>query len=1089
MKRILHYFITLTATLWSLNTIAQKPETPSALLSEQTFSEMNLRNIGPAFMSGRISDIAIHPQNQNIWYVAVASGGVWKTNNSGTSWESVFDGQSVFATGCITIDPNNPHTLWLGTGENVGGRHLSFGDGVYRSDDDGKTWKNMGLKKSEHIAEIIVHPSNPQIVFVASQGPLWSAGGERGFYKSSDGGKTWKRTLGDDQFTGVTDIDIDPRNANVLYAATWQRHRTVAAYMGGGPETAIYRSEDGGETWKKIVQGLPTSNMGKIGIAVSPQKPDVIYAAIELDRRKGGVFKSTNRGESWTKQSDAVAGGTGPHYYQELYASPHAFDRIYLADVRMQVSDDGGKTFRAMNEEHKHSDNHSLAFRANDPNYLLVGTDGGIYESFDLAQNWRYINNLPLSQFYKIALDDAKPFYHIYGGTQDNSSQGGPSRTINEHGISNADWEVVLFADGHQPATEPENPNIIYAEWQQGNLVRIDRTTGEFVYIQPQAREGESYERFNWDAPILVSPHAPTRLYFASHRVWKSENRGDEWTPISGDLTQYQERMLMPIMGKKQSWENPWDIYAMSTYNTVTSLSESPKQEGLLYAGTDDGLIQVTEDGGKNWRKTAITALPGVPEKAFINDIKADLHDANTVYVCLDNHKYGDFKPYIFKSTNKGKTWTSLKANLPEPLLIWRLVQDHINLNLLFIGTEFGIYFSIDGGTKWTKLNTQATISFRDLAIHKRENDLVAASFGRGIFILDDYSPLRQITEKDLQKEAILFKPRKAWWYIERSPLGGDPKGSMGQSYFTAPNPPFGAVFTYYLKDDLMSKKEQRIKKEQEQLKNNPEVTFPGWNVLDEELIQEQPKVFIQILDKQNKLVRQIEAKTQKGMHRINWDLRFTSNAPIVLAPQQNNPQRGGFMVAPGTYKAVLTSFIDGKTKVLSDTLSFEVEQLHKGTLIGAETTEVAQFWKEFSDFQGIVGIFNLQLNDALNKSKAMQKALEKAPIQNALLTNELHNLALMLKQMEQKTSGSATKMEIGEKDVPTLYDRLGAVMMGIMNSTYGPTTMHRESFAIAKKEFQALNLKLISIIEQEIPQLEQKLKAAGAPYIQGQKN
>src|SRR6056297_947038 len=703
------------------------------LFTESTFSGLKLRNIGPAFMSGRIADIAIHPENNNIWYVAVGSGGVWKTNNSGTTWEPVFDNQNSYSIGCVTIDENNPHIIWVGTGENIGGRHVGYGDGVYRSDDGGKSWKNMGLKTSNHISKIIIHPENSNIVWVAAQGPLWTKGGDRGLYKTTDGGKTWKKTLGDNEWIGVTDLVIDPRNADCLYAATWQRHRNVAAYMGGGPGTAIYKSNDGGENWQKLEKGLPKSDMGKIGLAISPQKPDVIYAAIEEEQRTGGLYRSENRGASWTKMSDAVAGGTGPHYYQELYACPHQFDRIYLADVRMQVSEDGGKTFKRMGEEFKHSDNHSLTFRTNDPDYLLVGTDGGIYESFDRSKNWKYIPNLPITQFYKVAVDDAEPFYNIYGGTQDNSTQGGPSRTDDKRGITNADWEVVLFADGHQPATEPGNPDIVYAEWQQGNLVRVDRTTGEMVYIQPQPEEGEGSERFNWDAPILVSPHSPTRLYFASHRVWKSENRGDSWEPVSGDLTKNQERITLPIMDKTWSYNAPWDMDAMSNFNTITSLAESPVQEGLIYAGTDDGIIQVTEDGGANWRKIMVDDLPNVPETAFVNDIKADLFDANTVYVVLDNHKFGDFEPYLYKSTDKGKSWTSIRGNLPEKTLLWRIVQDHKNKDLLFLGTEFGIYFTVTGGEKWARLKGGVpTISFRDLAIQRRENDLIGASFEIG---------------------------------------------------------------------------------------------------------------------------------------------------------------------------------------------------------------------------------------------------------------------------------------------------------------------------------------------------------------------
>ncbi|MEL7123985.1 MAG: glycosyl hydrolase, partial [Bacteroidota bacterium] len=605
----------VSSGLWAQNKKDSKEKSP---LNSSTFRALKFRNLGPALSSGRIADIAIHPEDDNVWYVAVGSGGVWKTKNAGVTWKPIFDNYTSYSTGCITIDPNNPSIVWLGTGENVGGRHVGFGDGVYMSPDGGKSWKNMGLKKSEHISKIIVHPENSNVVWVAAQGPLWNKGDERGLYKTTDGGKTWNKTLGDEEWTGVTDIAIDPRNPDVLYAATWQRHRTVAAYMGGGPKSGIHRSVDGGETWQALKRGLPGGNKGKIGIAISPQKPDILYAAIELNQTEGAVYKSTDRGSSWAKQSNTVSGGTGPHYYQELYASPHEFDKIYLMNVRVLVSEDGGKNFSTMRERDKHSDNHAMAFRMDDPDYLLVGSDGGLYESFDDTETWRFFENLPLTQYYKVAVDDAEPFYNIFGGTQDNGSHGGPSRTNNARGVKSTDWFRTLFADGHQSATEPGNPNIVYAETQQGGLYRVDLTTGDVVSIQPRAREGEPFERYNWDGPILVSPHSPKRLYFASYRVWKSDNRGDSWEPISGDLTRNEERIALPIMGRTQSWESPWDLRAMSNYNTITSLAESPLKEGLIYAGTDDGIIQVTEDGGQSWRKIMVTELPGVPERAFV---------------------------------------------------------------------------------------------------------------------------------------------------------------------------------------------------------------------------------------------------------------------------------------------------------------------------------------------------------------------------------------------------------------------------------------------------------------------------------------
>jgi hypothetical protein len=617
-------------------------------------------------MSGRIADIAINPVNENEWYVAVGSGGAWKTSNAGTTWKPLTDNQPFYSTGSITIDPNNTNTIWLGTGENVGGRHVGIGKGIYVSHDAGQTWKNKGLKNSEHISKIIVNKKDPNTIFVASQGPLWSKGGDRGLYKSIDGGDNWKLVLSDNEWTGVTDLVVDNRDEDVMYAATWQRHRNVAAYIGGGIGSKLFKSIDGGDSWKQLKTGLPNGKLGKIGLAISEINPDVLYAAIELDRRKGAVYRSSNGGESWGKMSETVSGATGPHYYQELVASPHHFDKIYLMDVRVQVSDNGGKTFYRMNERNKHSDNHSMTFKKSDPNYLLVGSDGGIYESFDDTKSWRYVNNLPLTQFYKLAVDDSYPFYNIYGGTQDNNTQGGPSRTFRSNGIVNSDWFVLLGGDGHQPATEPGNPNIVYAQSQQGYLNRVDRTTGEAVSIRPYSGLNEDYERFNWDSPILVSSHNPKRLYFGSQRVWKSDDRGDSWTPISKDLTKNQERLELPIMGKLQSWDTALDVYAMSTYNTITSLSESVLNQNILYAGTDDGLIQTTKDGGLTWISMSIDKLPGVPSTSFVNDIKADHFDSQVAYVALDNHKFGDYRPYLYKTSNGGKSWKPIVNGLPE---------------------------------------------------------------------------------------------------------------------------------------------------------------------------------------------------------------------------------------------------------------------------------------------------------------------------------------------------------------------------------------------------------------------------------------
>jgi photosystem II stability/assembly factor-like uncharacterized protein len=1079
MKSIISLFLGVVLfVLGLLPAHAQEVTTPENL----NYSALKWRGVSTGFASGRISDIAIHPENEHVWYVTAGSGGVWKTENAGVTWRPIFDNQSSYSIGNIALAPSNPSVVWVGTGEDVGGRHVGFGDGIYKSTDGGDSWKHMGLKNSEHISTIIIHPDNENIVWVAVQGPLWSKGGERGLYKTTDGGENWNKVLGDDEWVGVTDIVIDPRNPDVLYAATWQRHRTVAAYMGGGPGSGLHKSTDGGENWKALKNGIPSSNLGKIGLAISPQNPDIVYAAIELDRTKGGLFMSDDQGERWTKMSDMVSGGTGPHYYQELYASPHHFGRIYLMNVRTIVSDDHGKTYSNLPERNKHSDNHALAFRSNDPDYLLIGTDGGVYETFDHGNNWRYLDNLPLTQYYKIAVDDELPFYNLYGGTQDNGTHEGPSATDLSEGIRNADWKHILFADGHDTATEPGNANIVYGETQEGGLHRIDRKTGTVTFIQPQPLEGEDYERYNWDAPILVSPHKPTRLYFASHRVWKSEDRGDSWTPISGDLTRDQERISLPIMGRTQSWDNAWDVNAMSNYNTITSLGESPLQEGLLYVGTDDGIIQVSENGGASWSKIEVGSIKGIPATAFVNDIRADLHDVNTVYAALDNHKYGDFSPYLIKSSNRGKSWQLISGDLPERHLVWRMVQDHVAPNLLFAATEFGVYFTVDGGTEWMKLSAgMPTISVRDITIQQRENDLVAASFGRGYYILDDISPLREISNETLAEDGILFPTRPAKWFMPRA-VEIDP----GASFFTAKNPEFGATFTYYLKEGSSTLKAERMKKERA-MASDQDIPFPGWDALEAEMREIAPYVRISIMNDDGQVIQTVKGAARKGLNRATWDLRLASQNVVSLARRGGGGGwfGGGFMAVPGTYNAQLSLVENGVVTPLDEPIEFEVVPLREASIPGPSFDEMLAFQNELTDFQVELTQFGQMVEKHMSRLQAMQTAHSLARNPSANLEKQLHDAHMQMLELQEMASGSEAKNEIGEKNPPTPNDRMFIGMRGLFTSTHAPTQMHKDMLEIGKKEFVPIEAELERFAAEVMPSLEAALSQTNAPPIE----
>ncbi|MCP2671663.1 glycosyl hydrolase [Maricaulaceae bacterium EIL42A08] len=1046
------------------------------VMSAGNFNGFEFRSIGPAFMSGRLSDIEIMQDDPSTWIVGVGSGGVWRTDNAGTTWTPIFDDTGMYSIGTVTIDPSNPHHIWVGTGENHGGRHLGYGDGVYRSRDGGQNWEHVGLENSEHISEIIIHPEDPNTIWVASQGPLWSSGGERGLYKSTDGGESWNLVLSAGEWTGVTDIVMDPRNPDRLVAATWQRHRTVAAYMGAGPESGLHVSDDGGETWREVTTGLPSGNMGKIGLAISPQNPDIVYAAIETNRREGGVYRSTDRGESWTMMSDTVSGGTGPHYYQELYAHPHHFDRIILVSNTTQISDDGGATFRDINNDNKHVDDHAIGFHPTDPDYMLVGSDGGLYETVDDEQTWRFIDNLPITQFYDIAIDDAEPFYNVYGGTQDNNTQMGPSRTDSRHGIRNSDWVVTLFGDGHEPDIEPGNPDIAYSSWQQGNLVRFDRTTGEIVYIRAQPEPGEPAERFNWDAPIVVSSHQPTRLYHASQRVWRSNDRGDSWEPISGDLTRNQDRMLLPIMGRQWSWDAGWDIYAMSVYNTISALAESPVDENVIYAGTDDGLVQITTDGGETWTETEAGDIRGVPDMAYVNDFEPSRFEAGTVYMALDNHKYGDFSPYLLRSTNYGRSWQMITDGLPEDQQIWRIVQDHEDPDLLFVGGEFGVYFTIDGGDNWTQLqNGMPPIPARDLLIHEREDDLVVGTFGRSIYVMDDISPLRDVTEDMLESETTLFPVRRAWWYQEQHELNFGPRGYQGHGYYQAENPAFGATITYYMPEALQTSEQVRQEAEREANEAMEDTPFPGFDVVEAERREAPPRMWLVIRDAEDNVVRRISGPTGKGFHRVAWDLTYPSPS-AVTQPDGPDADTSGFLVAPGTYSVELVRHHNGEATVMGERQTIEVERLTEGALPGSPDDEVVAFWERIGELQRGVSAANATISETRERIQTLQSALNRSRTAPGALDQQLEALRQELFEIEEALNGNQTTQGMYGAEPSTVSSRLGFANLGTSNATYGPNPAHRAQLGYAEADFGPLRDRLTTLVDEDLPAFEAAL-------------
>jgi len=1054
--------------------------------SADTWAGLTFRAIGPAVTSGRIADIAVDPTRPSRWYVAVASGGVWKTENAGTSWTPLFDSQGAYSIGCVTIDPRNPYTVWVGTGENNNQRALGYGDGIYKSLDGGKNWTRMGLERSEHIAKILVHPKDSNTVFAAVPGPVWAPGGDRGLYKTTDGGKTWKATLTVSENTGISDVVMDPRDPNVLVAAAHQRRRHVWTYISGGPESAIYKSTDGGETWRKITTGLPGGDIGRIGLAISPVNPDVLYAIVEAAGDTGGFFRSTDRGETWNKRGGYSSSG---NYYSEIFTDPKDVDRVYSMDTYLQVTADGGKTWGNLGEQWKHVDNHVIWIDSRDTDHYIVGSDGGLYESFDRAGSWNFKANLPVAQFYRIAVDDSSPVYYVYGGTQDNTSIGGPSRTLTDHGASNADWFTTWGGDGFHSLAEPGNPNIVYSALQHGVLARYDRKSGEAIGIQPQEAKGDPGLRWNWDSPLLISPHATSRLYFAANRLFRSDDRGNAWTPVSPDLTRQIDRDTLKVMGKVWGPDAVAKNTSTSFYGNIVSLDESPKVEGLLYVGTDDGLVQVSDNAGGAWRKAS--AFPGVPDMTYVSDLVASQHDANVVYAAFNNHKMGDFKPYLLRSADRGRTWTSIAANLPERGSVWTVVEDPVDPAMLFTGTEFGVFFTKDGGTSWVQLKGGLpTIAVRDIKIQARENDLVVGTFGRGIFILDDYSPLRLAKPADLEQAFAAFPVKTVQGYIPSVPYGMRGKGFYGESYYLAPNPPYGAVFTYYIKDGVTTLKKTRQEAERDGEKKGSAVPYPTRDQFVAEAREETPALIVTVQDSDGHVVRRLTAPAAAGFHRVAWDLRFPPSTPASLRPEPTDDpfyeSPVGPLVVPGRYTVSFATRVAGVVTRAGAPQSFDVQAMNRSSLPEANRVETAAFNEKTARLQrAVLGAVEAAA-EAQQHIDHIKKALDNTPAADSKLPADIRAIEHRLKDLQVSLSGDSVMARRSFPTPASITDRVGAIV-GAQFATTSPITGNsQQAYEIAADEFTGVLEQLRQLIEVDVKRVESGMEAAGAPWTPG---
>jgi photosystem II stability/assembly factor-like uncharacterized protein len=1045
-------------------------------MSSGTFSGLKFRLLGPALTSGRISDIAVHPKNHALWYVTVACGSVWKTTNAGITFDPIMDGQRVWSIACVTLDPNNPNVVWVGSGENNSQRSVGYGDGIYKSNDAGKSWTNMGLKESKHIGKILVDPRNSNVVYAAAFGPLWGPGGERGLYKTEDGGKTWNKVLDISENTGVSDILLDPRNPDIVFAASYQRRRHVWTLLHGGTENALYKSVDAGKTFNKVTGGFPGGELGRIGLASSPINPDYIWALVEADESKVGLYKSTDNGASWTKLNSHNSGSA--QYYQKIQCDPNNVDVIYSLETYTHVSKDGGKTLGRLSNKNRHVDDHALWIDPDNSDHLVIGGDGGLYETFD-GSNWRHFNNLPVTQFYRVSCDNTEPFYYVYGGTQDNNTWGGPSRTTNVGGITNEDWFQLVGGDGYQARSDPKNPDIVYCQWQYGNLMRYDRKSGEQTYIQPQPEKGEEH-RWNWDTPLIISPHSNTRIYIACNRLYKSDDRGNSWSAVSPDLTRKIDRNKLEIMGKVWHPEAVAKNASTSLYGNIVALSESPKKEGLIAIGTDDGLIQVTDDGGTNWTK--VEKIASVPETTYVSDVFASAHNENVMYATFNNHKRNDYKPYVVKSNDKGKSWTLINGNLPVDEPIWTIYEDVIDPNLLFVGTEFGLYFSNDGGTKWVKLSSGlAPGAVRDLEIQPRENDLVVGTFGRGIYILDDFSPLRNLKKETLDKEFNIFPIKDALIYNQDNSRHKD---DVGTDLWRAKNPEFGAIITYYLKEGFKSKKDLRKENDAKLEKDKKPYVFPSFDDLKAEDLEEGAFLIFEIADASGNLVRRQIESPKKGINRFAWDMGYASKSPVSKTTKTD--KHSDFFVLPGKYSITTYKSIDGKIDKLFDAVEFNVKKLNNATLPAEDEKALVAFQSNLSKLQHAVMGTDKAIAEINERIALVKVALQNTPQAPKDMLSKVRALELNMIRINEKINGDQSLSKRNENQTPTIKDRMSHIIYSTAWTSSAPTKTAQQAYQIIADEMLPLLDELRKISNIELNDMEKELERLGAPWTPG---
>ncbi len=1038
-RRILVWLVVSCATLGAEAApprAVKPPEAPArpAPVPAEALAGLEFRNIGPAIMGGRIDDFAVVEGRPSTFYVAAASGGLWKTVNNGVTFEPVFDDQEVSSIGDVAVAPSDPSILYVGTGEPNNRQSSSWGNGVYKSLDAGKTWIHLGLADTHHIGRVAVHPTNPDVAYVAALGHLWGPSKERGLFRTSDGGKTWVNTKFIDEDTGFVDVAMDPESPQTLYAASYQRRRTPFGYNGGGPGSALWKTTNGGETWTKLTQGLPTEgDIGRIGIDVYRRDPRIVYALVE-HAKQGGIYRSEDKGATWKKMSDT---NPRPSYYSQVRIDPTNDQRVWVLGAPLFFTEDGGKTFRQDVGQKIHGDYHALWIDPADPNHMMAGTDGGIHVSYDRARTWEYVNTIPLAQFYEVSFDMQRP-YRVCGGLQDNGSWCGPSRTLYQQGISNEDWSRVGGGDGFYNVIDPADPDVVYTESQDGNVSRFDGRTNERRSIRPEPPEGERY-RFNWNSPIVVSRYDSNTVYYGGNRLFGSRNRGDSWTIVSPDLTGNALRDQMTIFGKVAK-----DMLSRNDgvvhFGTITTIAESPVKAGVLWVGTDDGNVQLSRDGGATWSRLKTPA--GLRAGTYVSRVEASRTGEGAAYVAFDGHRGDDYAPYLFRTDDFGQTWRSASGDLPKGQAV-HVVREHPRLpGMLFAGTEFGLFTSWNGGGNWTRVRGKLpTVPVFDVQVHPRDNDLIVATHGRGVYVLDDLGALAQVDPAALDADLHLLDLEPATAFRTYAH-----KGNTGAKFMAGANPPEGALIGYYLKAKPAEKDEVKVT----------------------------------ITDSAGAVVREIKGPKEKGFNQASWDLRLEPPAPPPPAAGESFfPPPRGPLVSPGTYTVKVALGAASATRPLT------VEEDPRIKIGASERGEWEQAARQAARLWGRADGANRAITALKKQLAEVQESQKTAPddVKAALksLADTVDGLARALNRQDPLGFAGAPLAE----DPDPLMPRARGLYLALSGITAAPTASQRDVLARVQKQVDETVAAVNDVIDKRVPETNRLLAERGVGRLE----